>query len=687
MRPLTLVWLLLLGAFASAQAAPAKHPFTFEEMMALRRISDPAISRDGRWVMFSAQDVNLQENTKRNHLWLVPVAGGPAKQITSSAAGEERGRFSPDGRKIAYISSRDGSAQIWIQPFDTGNGALSGEARKVTNISTETDGMLWVPDGRSLVFTSEVYPDCPDDACNKEHDDVRSKSRVKAVVFSHLYYRHWSSYTRFKRSHLFIVPAEGGVARDLTPGDHDVPPFNLEGQDFYALSPDSKELAYTSNVDEVQATSTNNDVFIVPLAGGRPTKISTSPGSDSTPLYSPDGRYIAFRSQRRNGYESDQFRLTLYDRTSHQLRDLTGRFDDWVGTIAWSADSKRIYFNSEVEGSSPVFVVDLAGGEPRRALAGHDDDMQFSPDGKMMVFTRMSAEAPSEVFKVDLNANGTSAGDAQMLSHLNDNVLAQVQTSPGEPFWFTGAHKTKVQGFIVKPPAFDANQRYPVKFLIHGGPQGDWGDNWSYRWNAQLFAAGGYVVVMINPRGSVGYGQRFVEEVSGDWGGRAYEDLMRGLDYVEAHEPYIAKGQECAMGASYGGYMVNWIIGHTTRFKCAVSHDGMFDAESAWGSTEELFFNEWEFKGTPWTNRALYRKWSPALAAPNFKTPTLVSHGQLDYRLDVSQGFELFNTLQRLKVPSRMMYFPDEGHWVLKPQNSQFWYKTVNDWVDSYLKK
>jgi len=257
---------------------------------------------------------------------------------------------------------------------------------------------------------------------------------------------------------------------------------------------------------------------------------------------------------------------------------------------------------------------------------------------------------------------------------------------PLEPFWFTGSEKHKVQGFLVKPPNFDPKKKYPVKFLIHGGPQGHWGDTWSYRWNAQMFASGGYVVVMINPRGSTGYGQKFVDDINGDWGGRVYQDLMLGLDYVERTYPFVDKDRECALGASYGGYMANWILGHTNRFKCVVSHDGMFNAESAYGTTEELWFNEWEFKGTPWTNREMYRRWSPHVFAANFKTPTLVIHGQLDYRLDVSEGFQLFTTLQRLKVPSKMLYFPDEGHWVLKPQNAQLWYKTVNGWVDQWLK-
>lgn len=679
---LLLVVFLLFSTLASAQSA--KRPITFEDMMALKRLGDPVVSPDGKWVLFSAVDVNLAENTRKSHLWIVPVAGGEARKLTDGAPGETRGRFSPDGKSILFLSPRDGGSQVWVQAFDAANGALSGEPRRVTSISTEADGAMWSPDGKNILFTSEVYVDCKDDACNKERDEAKAKSKVKASIFTRLFYRHWSSYTRFKRSHLFVVPAEGGVAKDLTPGDHDVPPFNLGGQDFYNFSPDGKEVAYTSNIDEFEATSTNNEVFIIPVTGGTPKKISNSPGSDSTPLYSPDGKYIALRVQFRNGYESDRFRLFVYDRAAGTLKNLTETFDRWVGTIAWTPDSKYIYFNSEDKGEAPIYMVSVAGGEVKEVLRGHNDDLQFTPDGKTLVFTRMGIERPNEIYKVALD--GAKAGKPMQLTDLNGAVFAQVHTSPLEPFWFTGAEKAKVHGFLVKPPAFDPNKKYPVKFLIHGGPQGAWGESWTYRWNAQMFAADGYVVVMINPRGSTGYGQKFIDEINGDWGGRVYTDLMNGLDYIQATYPFLQKDNVCAMGASYGGYMVNWIITHNTRFKCAVSHDGTFNTESSYGTTEELFFIEWEFKGTPWTNRETYRKWSPHQYAQNIKTPTLVIHGQLDYRLDVSEGFQLFTTLQRLKVPSKMLYFPDEGHWVLKPQNSQLWYKTVNGWVDQHLK-
>jgi dipeptidyl aminopeptidase/acylaminoacyl peptidase len=368
------------------------------------------------------------------------------------------------------------------------------------------------------------------------------------------------------------------------------------------------------------------------------------------------------------------------------LTNLTENFDRWVDSMSWAPDSKSLYITAGNEGDVPIYQVAIEGATPPKMLVAHftNDSPTPTADGRSLVFTRNSVAYPNELFRVMLPISETSKDVAQNLTHINDAVLGYIQMQPVEPFWFTGSVKHKVQGFLLKPPNFDAAKKYPVKFLMHGGPQGAWGDDWSFRWNPNLFAANGYVVVMINPRGSTGYGQQFVDDVNGDWGGRPYKDLMMGLDYAEKTYPFIDKGRECALGASYGGYMANWVLGNTNRFACIVSHDGMFNPESAYGTTEELWFNEWEFKGTPWTNRALYRKWSPMLKATNFKTPTLVVHGQLDYRLDVSEGFQLFTTLQRLNVPSKMLYFPDEGHWVLKPQNSQLWYKTVNDWVDKW---
>jgi len=666
-----------------------KHPFTFQDLMSLKRVAEPVVSPDAKWVLFSAVDVNLEANTKTPHVWVVPTARGEERSIIT-AQDADRPRWAPDGKRFLFLSTKEGGSQIWIADFDTASATVTG-THKLTSIATEADGPIWSPDGKNILFVSNVYPECTDEACNQKKLDESAHTKIKALIFTHLLYRHWNGYKESKRSHLLVIPADGGASRDLTPGDHDAPSFSLGGQDDYAFSPDGQEVCYTSNHDEEEATSTNNDLFIVSVNGGPAKKITDNPASDSTPLYSPDGKYIAYRAQVRPGYESDRFRLMLYDRKTGEKKDLTENFDRWVGSFIWAPDSRMIYFSAEHKGHNDF--------SKRVLVAGYNDDLAVTPDGKSLVFSRMSISAPNEIYLSDVAGSGCPAktGDVdpgkedcslnkdRAVTRVNDPLLSKISMQKIESFWFTGAENAKVEGFVVRPPNFDPNKKYPVKFLIHGGPQGAWGDDWSYRWNPELFAANGYVIVMINPRGSTGYGQKFIDDINGDWGGRAFEDLMKGLDYAERSYPFIDKDRECALGASYGGYMANWILGHTNRFKCIVSHDGMFNTESAWGTTEELWFNEWEFKGTPYNNRELYRKWSPHLSATSFKTPTLVIHSQLDYRLDVSEGFQLFTTLQRLKIPSKMLYFPDEGHWILKPQNSQLWYKTVNDWVDQWI--
>ena len=767
MRRLLLALLVL--AFTLPAFAEAKHPFTFDDMMKLKRVGDPQVSPDGKWVIFSVMDVDLETNTKTPHIWIVPLSQTAGSSPASGGLGmtsereiiadqdADRPRWAPDGKRFAFLSTKEGGSQVWVADFDGAMGTVTG-TRQLTHMATEAGGELWSPDGKVILFTSDVYPECQfhdegEAACNAAMLVEAGKSKVKALIFDHLLYRHWNAYKEGKRTHIFVTSAASanptatqnlsilGTPRDLTPGDFDAPVFSLGGQDNYAFSPDGQEICYASNHDKNPAASTNNDLWIVPVGGGVAKNITAdNPASDTSPLYSPDGRYIAYRAQQRPGYESDRFRLMLYDRkTGHkgEVPTATDLSNTWVGTIAWDRDSSRIYFVTERQGESPIVVVrirpgfleqDYAGAShpemPELISGGGNDDLAATPDGTTLVFTRMSLKAPAEIYRtipVNDSCKGKRPVDARredgcngvaQLTHLNDAVLSQVAMSPLESFWFTGAHGDKVEGFLVTPPNFEvrwpasgsapelpkvsgatASKKYPVKFLIHGGPQGAWGDDWSYRWNAELFAAptsstpSGYVVIMINFHGSTGYGQKFIDAINGDWGGAPFEDLMKGLDYAEEHYGFIDKARECALGASYGGYAINWILGHTDRFKCLVSHDGMFNAESAWGTTEELWFNDWEFKGTPYDNRALYEKFSPHQYAKNFKTPTLVIHGQRDYRLDVSEGLQLFTTLQMEGVPSEMLYFPDEGHWVLKPQNSELWYKTVNDWVDRWTKK
>jgi dipeptidyl aminopeptidase/acylaminoacyl peptidase len=718
-----LIILIFTILYIAPMFGQSKHPFTFEDMMALKRVAEPVPSPDAKWVLFSVVDVDLAANKKTPYIWIVPLAGGATgvppvegarERVLISDQDGDRPRWAPDGKRFAFLSTKDGGSQIWIADFDGAAGKVTG-TQKLTSIATEADGEVWSPDGKNILFVSNVYPDCDgapaeESACNAKKLEEHEKSKVKALIFDRLLYRHWNAYKGGMRSHLFVVPVEGGTPRDLTPGDSDSPVFSLGGQDNYAFSPDGQEICYTSNHDKMEAASTNNDLWIVPVSGGAAKNITAdNPASDSTPLYSPDGKYIAYRAQERPGYESDRFHLMVYDRKTGEKKDATDSFDHWVGSFVWAPNSGTIYFAAEHMNHSLVYAQGIAPTAdkgrpefPRRALVGgYNDDVTVTPDGKTLVFSRMSIKAPNEVYAADASAGGCPArtGDVDpgkescslakdwAITSVNAKLLSQVSMTNAETFSFKGAHNDDVEGFLVKPPNFDPSKKYPVKFLIHGGPQGAWGDDWSFRWNPQLFAANGYVVIMINFHGSTGYGQKFIDAINGDWGGAPFEDLMKGLDYAEKTYPFIDKDRECALGASYGGYMANWILGHTDRFKCIVSHDSMFNAESAWGSTEELWFNEWEYKGTPYNNRALYQKWSPHQFTKNFKTPTLVVHGQLDYRLDVSEGFQLFTTLQRMGVPSKMLYFPDEGHWVQKPQNSQLWYKTVNDWVDHWTKK
>jgi dipeptidyl aminopeptidase/acylaminoacyl peptidase len=740
MRKIVIAFLLLFGfgfaSFGAGQIAGAKRPMTFEDMMNMKRLGEAAVSPDGKWLAYSVTTVNLSQNTKTAELWLQAIAGGEPIKLSVAQPGDSGPQFSSEGKRLLFISGRTGAPQIWTADFDSATGATTN-LHKLTNLDLGIDNAQWAPDGRSVVFTAPVYPDCPaivpgDNGagaeCNYDRDAKAADSKVKAQIFTHLLYRHWNHFTGPKRSHLFQVLVDGGGMRDLNPNDpHDVPPFSVGGGGGFAIAPDSKELAFTENLDPEPAISTNADIFTLDLTNpsAKPVKVSTSPGGDFNPAYSPDGKYLAWRSQARTGYEADKFRLMVYDRAAKTIKDLLPKFDNWVNEFAWGPDSKSIYIVSSTAGEGPILIATLESKVAEIQHRGEFSDLHPVSGSDFVFASSMAVDSPAEIYRInsgDLgatewvpmppekeagNQKGSQSNEGNFdprvgffernaastpITHLNDALLAQLDLPKMESFWFTAADKTKLEGFIIRPPGFDASKKYPVKFLIHGGPQGNWGDAWSYRWNAELFAANGYVVVMINMRGSTGYGQAIVDGVNGDWGGKPFTDLMTGLDYAEQHYSFIDKTRECALGASYGGYMANWVLGHTDRFQCIVSHDGMFNAESAFGSTEEDWFNIWEFKGHPWDyygkpdSENPFRKWSPSLYAKNFKTPTLVVHSQLDYRLDVSEGFQLFDTLQLLKVPSKMLYFPDEGHWVLKPQNSQLWWKTVNDWVDEWTK-
>ena len=589
--------------------------------------------------------------------------------MTSNVKSDTRPRFSPDGSVLAFLSNRDGDSQVYAMDL------LGGEPRRVTNLPLGVESYQWL-DNRTLLAASDVFPECKDDACQLAHMEAAGKG---PRVFDHLFVRRWDTWEDGRRMHLFRLSLTGEAPLDITPDrDHDVPPWS-QGPDDYAASPDGSEVAFVRNDDALVATSTNADLFVMPSGSGSPRKISTSPGYDGAPQYSPDGSKIAYRSQSRAGYESDRQRLMVYDRKSGATHEVATNFDRHVESFDWSADSKTIYFTSGDDGTQPIYSVSAAGGTPKRIASGTFTDVRVA--GGQLVAAQASLTYPPEIARIALPGGGVTR-----LTRVNDTFLAGFKLQSGESVRYTGAAGKSVQAWIVKPANFDSGHKYPLAVLIHGGPQSAWEDAWSFRWNAQVFANAGYVVFMPNPRGSVGWGQEFVEDVSADWGGRAYEDVMKGTDYAEAL-PYVEKGRTAALGASYGGFMVNWIAGHTDRYKVLVSHDGVFEPSSMYGATEELWFPEWEFRGLPWANPEQYEKWSAARSAGNFKTPTLVIHSELDFRVPLEQGLGMFTALQRQGVPSRLVVFPDEGHWVLKPANSVRWYKEVLSWVDEWMKK
>jgi dipeptidyl aminopeptidase/acylaminoacyl peptidase len=675
---------LLTTILSPIALAQSKRPMTFDDLMSIKRVADAQISPDGKYVAYVVADIDKNANRGKRSVCIKPAAGDAQTRCITSNGNNDTPRWSRDGKYLAFISSRDGAPQIYLAETQSLlTNAAGDNARKATGVPDGVADFIWSPDGKMFAFTTEVYPECRDLKCTAEKGEAAETGKVKAVVADRLLFRHWNSFRRGKRSHLFVVSVDGGDPRDLTPGDYDVPPFSLGDPTAYDFSPDSQEIVFARNTEKVEAVSTNNDLFIVSISGGEAKRITgNNAGSDTTPRYSPDGRWIAYRSQARNGYEADRFRLMLYDRKTGASKDLSAGFDRWVGEFVWTSDSQKIYIVAEDRGRELIGLASIgeSGGIKPIIEKTASSGITISGDGKTLAFTRSSLIMPTEVYKA--NADGSSV---TQLTRTNAELMAQLDLNAAEDFEYVGALKARVHGFIVKPPQFDKSKKYPMALLIHGGPQGAWLDNWGYRWNAQMWAARGYVAVLINPHGSTGYGQAFTEQISGDWGGAVYEDLMKGVDHV-IKQGYIDPARLGAAGGSYGGYMVNWIMGHTDRFKALVSHAGVYNLTSMYGATEELWFTEWEFKGNPWDNPELYTKWSPHRFARNFKTPTLVIHGELDYRVPIGEGLQLFTALQRRGVPSKLLYYPDEGHWILKPQNSELWFKTVLDWFDQWLK-
>ncbi len=665
---------------------------TIDDLFKFKRLSDPRISPDGRWVVYVVGSVDLAGNRTSSSLWLAPTKGGEPKPLTNTTKKDRSPRWSPDGKQVLFESNRSGDNQLWI--IDVGG----GEARQVTNLSTEASSPTWSPDGQWIAFVSAVYPEFSDkpfkesNDLNKKKKEEIEKSPVKAKVFTQLFYRHWDSYVEDKRQHLFVIPAPTASAampepRDVTPGDRDAYPTSttFSSSVDFVFSPDSKALVYTAPPGRDEAWSTNYQVLRVPLSGGAvETLTRDNPAADGGPQFSPDGKYLAFRRQQRAGYEADKWQLVVVPVEPNgawkgKPRSLTADLDRSVEDFIWTGPDSLL-FSVEENARTAVLTVKLKGTPKQVELGDVTGTLRsFSQAEGKIAFVQAAMTNPPEVYvSKDGKAVNISQANKALLSGI-DMVRPEsvtVKISDGE-----------MQMWILKPPGFDPSKKWPLVYLVHGGPQGAWEDGWSFRWNPELWAAQGYVIALPNPRGSTSFGQKFTDEISGDWGGKCYDDLMRGVDYLEKL-PYVDKDRFAAAGASFGGYMMNWFAVNTGRFKTLITHCSVWNFESMYATTDELWFDECEHGGPPWgPNRQSYEKHSPHRLAGNlgkFKTPMLVIHNDLDFRCPIGQGHELFTSLQRQGVPSRFLNFPDEGHWVLKPANSEHWHKEVFAWLKKH---
>jgi len=674
--------LVLTAGLAGAQS---KRPMNFDDFAAVRAVSDPQLSPDGHWVMYSVRVTDMAANRRTGFTYIVAAAGGTPRQFPSTAVHAGEARWSPDGKRVAYVADD----QLWIAD------ASGANAKQLTTLTRGVAGPVWAPSGDRIAFVSNVYPECRDEACTREKDKAKAESKVKAIVTDHLMFRHWNAYDDGTRAHLFVVAPDGAGLKGLTPGaTYDVPPGPFGGSEGYTFSPDGKEVAYTAkDQGRADAWTTDVNVYTVPVTGGTPVVITAAnKGADQNPVYSPDGKTILYASQERAGFESDLFRLMAYDRTTHTHTRLAPAWDRNADAYLFAPDGKTIYIQTTDASRNKYYALTKHGANwapsPTLALgARNSGSLSLSDNGKTAAWVQDGVEVPPEVYVGMVGASGIA--NAKKLTSENDALLAQLTLYPAEEYWFKGALGDSVQGWTIKPPQYQPGKKFPVLLIIHGGPQAPFLDQWHGRWNFNLFASRGFAVVFINTHGSPGYGQKFTDEVSKDWGGAAYDDLMKGLDVAMAtHADWMDSTSVGAAGASYGGYMVNWIAGHTTRFKALFTHDGVFNLEHMYGATEELWFPEWEYGAPFWDKTAMetqYRRWSPHLFADKMRTPHLIVHNELDYRVPLTEGISLFSALQRQNVPSKLIIFPDEGHWVTKPQNQRLWYNEVLDWFDHYL--
>ncbi len=648
--------LLIILLVTSATAYAQKRAFTIEDLYRIKSVSDIHVSPDGKSVIYVVSTPDLARSKRASQVWMMDIDGRNSRQLTVGETNVSSPVFSPDGKWIAFISSKGGSANLYVMP------RAGGEWRQVTKISTGVSDPLWSPDGKWIAFSTDLYPECGgDDDCNKKIAERWEKGSLKAHMADGLLYRHWTAWRDGTRTHIFLANVATGDAKDLTPGEFDAPTFQLGGPLQYDFSPDGKELVYVSNHDKQLASSTNNDLWLISLTDkdARPRNITASnPAYDGSPKYSPDGRFIAYRMQKQPGYESDLFRIAIYDRASGRSRVLTESFRNWVDEFAWSDDSRSIYFSGPVEGQNPIYRLDLATGATSQLIADKTiDAFEFAPGEKMLVYIKRSVGEPAEIFSAAIA--GAKAAQPVRLTRINEAIANEVDIRPAESTWVAGSGGKKIHLFIVKPHDFDPSKKYPLILNVHGGPQSQWADVFRGDW--QVYPGVGYVVAFANPHGSTGYGQDFTAQISGDWGGRVYEDLMKVTDHLEKL-PYVDGARMGAMGWSYGGYMMMWFEGHTDRFKAIALMMGIYDLRSFYGATEELWFPEWDLKGQPW-NSNLYEKWSPSNYVKNFKTPCLVISGERDYRVPYTQSLQFYTALQKMNVPSRLIIYSNAGHW------------------------
>ena len=668
----------IMGAVVAttlAGTAEAKRPMTTDDLLAVKSVGDPQVSPDGARVVYVVSEIDKDAGKSNSSLWLVSTAGGEPQRLTSAPGANNHPRWSPDGKTIAFVSSRGGSSQVWLLPID------GGEARPLMKLPIDVDGPIWSPKGDRIAFAAQVYPGkTPEETAAKDKEKDEAKSKVR--IYDDLMVRHWNDWDSGKRSHLFVADAKTGEAVDLTPNlAVNTPPAPFGGSNDYAWSADGQSLAFTAEPTKDAAWSTNTDIWLVPVEGGEPENLTAdNPAADASPLFSPDGKHLAYISQSRPGFESDLWVLKVRDLASGETKDVSSHLDRPIQGFAWK-DADELVASIDDRGLVSIRTIPLsgkAGAYQWIAEGGVNNGASVGPEGKTIAYVHHSAAEPAEVYLWNDRAK-------RLTSH-NAPLLSQLDLSPMESFTFKGADGDEVQGWLLKPPGFEPGKKYPVVFLIHGGPQGAWHDEWHARWNYPMFAAPGYAVVAINPRGSTGFGQKFTDQISRDWTGKVYDDLMSGLDFALKTYDFLDGSKVAAAGGSYGGFMVNWICGHTDRFKALVSHAGVFDLVSMYGSTEELWFPDWEYGGPPWKELKHYLDRSPSLFVDAFKTPTLVIHGALDFRVPDAQGLGMFTSLRRVGVPSRYVWFPDEGHWILKPANRIVWWREVHDWLAKYLK-